>query len=78
MSAWWFFVTKLQTLFRGSITDNEPLKETEETIELYQCTMCDTLFADKDSYLMHFRMDTCTVPHNIFPENPFEIRTEDD
>lgn len=78
MSVWWFFVTKLQTLFRGSIVDNEPLKETEETIELYQCTMCDTLFANKDSYLMHFRMDTCTVLHDIFPEEPFEIRTEDD
>ena len=78
MSVWWFFVEKLQMLFSGSIVDDEPLKETEETIELYHCTMCDTMFADKDSYVMHFKLDTCTVLHNIFPEEPFEFGENND
>lgn len=78
MSFWWFFVEKLQTFFLGSIVDNEPLKETDNTIELYHCAMCDTLFANKESYLMHFKMDTCTVNYDILPDNQLEIRTEND
>jgi hypothetical protein len=75
MSAWWFFVEKLQRFFLGSIVDNEPLKETEETVELYQCMMCETLFTDKESYLMHFRMDTCNVNQEVLPNDKLEIRT---
>jgi len=75
MSKWVFLIKYLKRLLFKQ--KEKPLME-EETVDVYACVICDSWFMDKNSYLMHFKVGTCNLHPETLPEEPIEIRTNDE
>lgn len=72
----WVFLLKYLKYLLFSKKEKEPLQE--KMVDVYACTICDSWFMDKDSYLMHFRVGTCNLHPETLPEEPIEIRTDNE
>lgn len=69
MKKWWFLITALNAIFKPESVDNP-----EEEIEMYICAMCGSMFLDRRSYIMHYKVDSCVIDKDTMPSEPFELR----
>lgn len=46
----------------------------EPKVELYVCSLCGTMYLDKTSYITHYKLDMCSIPMDIFPNEPITIK----
>jgi len=70
MKKYWFFIKSFYIFFklrRQQIDD-------EQKMELYVCSLCGTIYLDKNSYITHYKLDMCSIPMHIFPSEPITIQ----
>ena len=70
MRGWWFLIKALNAIFR--MEEVEP--KDDEEIEMYICAMCGCMYLDRESYVLHYKLDTCVVEKDPTPSEPFELR----
>ena len=46
----------------------------EEKIEMYVCAMCGSIYLNIQSYITHYKVDACTAPMYILPNDPLDIK----
>ena len=69
MRKWWFFIKAFNIVFKMNT-----VKQEEEKIEMYICSLCGSIYLDKHSYLTHYKVDACTAPMYILPSDPLHIK----
>lgn len=67
---WLFLVKRFNALFK--IIKQQP----EKQIEMYICGLCESIFLDKRSYILHFQLDSCVVIKDPTPPEPLELRLD--
>lgn len=68
MKKWWRLVKEF-ILFTKLQQEIE-----EEKIEMYVCAMCGSIYLNIQSYITHYKVDACTAPMYILPNDPLDIK----
>lgn len=68
MKKWWRLIKEF-ILFTKLQQEIE-----EEKIEMYVCAMCGSIYLNIQSYITHYKVDACTAPMYILPNDPLDIK----
>lgn len=50
------------------------VKQEKEEIEMYVCAICNSIYLDKNSYLTHYKVDSCVAHMYILPGDPLKVK----
>lgn len=69
MKKWWCLIKDfiLFTKLQKNIDE-------DENIEMYVCAMCGIIYLNIQSYITHYKVDACTAPMYILPNDPLDIK----
>lgn len=71
MRKWWFLIKALNTFFRINVVKQ---LEEEEKVDMFVCSLCNSIYLNKESYIMHYKVDSCSAPMYILPNEPLHIK----
>lgn len=74
MRQWWFITRALNAVFK--MIETEDFDDFEDEQEMYICAVCESMFMDKQSYIRHYKVDTCLVIKDPLPSDPLELRMD--
>jgi len=70
MRKWWFLNKAFNVIFK--VKNIQQLDD--EEVEMYVCSLCNSIYLNKQSYITHYKVDSCTAHMYILPNDPLHIK----